>query len=83
MNAVTVSPKFQIVIPKAVRERAHITPGEKLQILSFDDRIELVRIRPMRKVLGFLRGLDSKFVREKDDHFRNLPGVNYKKAKTG
>ncbi|HCE46378.1 MAG TPA: AbrB family transcriptional regulator [Lentisphaeria bacterium] len=67
MNAVTVSPKFQVVIPKAVRERAHIMPGEKLQILSFDDRIELVRIRPMRKVLGFLRGLDSKFVREKED----------------
>ncbi len=67
MNAVTVSPKYQVVIPKAVRERAHIMPGEKLQILSFDDRIELVRIRPMRKTLGFLRGLDSKFVREKED----------------
>jgi len=67
MNAVTVSPKYQVVIPKAVRERAHIMPGEKLQILSFDDRIELVRIRPMHKVLGFLRGLDSKFAREKED----------------
>lgn len=67
MNAVTVSPKYQVVIPKAVRERAHIIPGEKLQVLSFDDRIELVRSRPMRKMRGFLHGLDSTFVREKDD----------------
>lgn len=67
MNAVTVSPKYQVVIPKAVRERAHIMPGEKLQVLSFDDRIELVRVRPMFKMRGFLRGLDSTFVREEDD----------------
>ena len=67
MNAVTVSPKYQVVIPRAVRERAHITPGEKLQVLSFDDRIELIRTRPMRKMRGFLRGLDSTFVREEND----------------
>ena len=67
MNAVTVSPKYQVVIPKAVRERSGITPGEKLQILSFDDRIELVRTRPMRKMRGFLQGLDPTFVREEDD----------------
>ena len=67
MNAVTVSPKYQVVIPKAVRERIHIKPGEKLQVLSFDDRIELVRIRPMRKTRGFLRGLDPAFHRDEDD----------------
>jgi len=67
MDAVTVSPKYQVVIPKAVRERIHITPGEKLQVLSFDDRIELVRNRPMRDMRGFLRGLDSTFSREEDD----------------
>ena len=67
MDAVTVSPKYQVVIPKAVRERIHIMPGEKLQVLSFDDRIELVRTHPMRKMRGFLRGLDSSFVREEDD----------------
>jgi AbrB family looped-hinge helix DNA binding protein len=67
MDAVTVSPKYQVVIPKAVRDRAHITPGEKLQVLSFDDRIELVRTRPMRKMRGFLKGLDATFVREEGD----------------
>ena len=67
MDAVTVSPKYQVVIPKAVREQLHIKPGEKLQVLSFDDRIELVRIRPMRQMRGFLRGMDSTFLRDEDD----------------
>ncbi len=67
MNTVTVSPKFQVVIPKAVRDRARITPGEKLQVLSFDDRIELVRTQPMRKMRGFLRGFDAAFVRDEAD----------------
>ncbi|MDO9230632.1 MAG: AbrB/MazE/SpoVT family DNA-binding domain-containing protein [Syntrophales bacterium] len=67
MDAVTVSSKYQVVIPKAVRERANIMPGEKLQVLSFDDRIELVRTKPMRSMRGFLRGLDAGFVREEND----------------
>lgn len=67
METVTVSPKYQVVIPKSVRTRVGIVPGEKLQVLSFDDRIELVRSRPMRGMRGFLRGLDATFVRDEDD----------------
>ena len=67
MSSVTVSPKFQVVIPKAIRERTNIQPGEKLQILSFDNRIELVRVRPLRQMRGFLKGLDPTFVREVKD----------------
>ncbi len=67
MDAVTVSPKYQVVIPKAVRARTHIKPGEKLQVLSFDDRIELVRVHAMRKMRGFLGGLDATFVRDERD----------------
>ena len=63
----TVSPKYQVVIPRAVRDRMGIHPGEKLQVISFDDRIELVRTRPMRKMRGFLKGFDSTFEREKED----------------
>ena len=48
MDAVTVSPKYQIVIPRSVRERMHIHPGERMQVISFDDRIELIPVRPMR-----------------------------------
>ena len=67
MSAVTVSPKYQVVIPKEVRERTHIRPGEKLQVLSFDDRIELVRTHTMRKMRGFLSGLDATFTRDEED----------------
>lgn len=67
MDAVTVSPKYQVVIPKTVRERTGIKPGEKLQVLSFDNRIELVRIQPMRTMRGFLSGLDATFARDEDD----------------
>ena len=67
MDAVTVSKKYQVVIPRAVRERMKIRPGEKFQVISFDDRIELVRTQPMSRMRGFLKGLDSAFAREKKD----------------
>jgi len=67
MEAVTVSPKFQVVIPRAVRERTHIRAGERLQVISYDDRIELVPLRPMRSMRGFLKGFDGRFVRDEDD----------------
>ena len=67
MNAVTVSPKYQVVIPRSVRDQMHIRPGEKLQVISFDDRIELVRAHPIKKMRGFLKGLDGSFQREKKD----------------
>ncbi len=67
MSRVTVSPKYQVVIPKDVRERAGIVAGEKLEVLSFENRIELVRSRPMRETRGFLRGLDPSFERDEDD----------------
>ncbi len=67
MNAVTVSPKYQVVIPREVRERMNLRPGEKLQVLCFDDRIELVPIRPMHEMKGFLKGLDPTIERERSD----------------
>jgi AbrB family looped-hinge helix DNA binding protein len=67
MNTVTVSPKFQVVIPLAVREEMGIRPGERLAVISFADRIELVPLRPMREMKGFLKGLDPTFRRDEDD----------------
>jgi len=67
MQAVTVSPKYQVVIPKSVRERMRLAPGKQLQVICFDDRIELVPVRPMREMRGFLKGLDAGFVRDEDD----------------
>lgn len=67
MNTVLVSPKFQVVIPREIRERTNIQPGQRLQVISFDDRIELVPVRKMRSTRGFLSGFDSAFVRDEDD----------------
>ena len=67
MDTVTVSTKFQVVIPRRVRERIGLRPGEKLQVISFDDRIELIPVRPMSKMRGFLKGHDRSFKREKKD----------------
>ena len=67
MDAVTVSPKYQIVIPRSVRERVRIRPGERLQVISFDDRIELIPIRPMREMKGFLKDFDAGFERDEED----------------
>lgn len=67
MDTVTVSPKFQIVIPRTVRDRIHLRPGTKFQVISFDDRIELVPLRSMKQMKGALRGLNSNFKRDEDD----------------
>ena len=67
MDTVTLSPKFQVVIPRRIRERMRLRPGEKLQVISFDDRIELIPVRPMSKMKGFLKEFDPSFQREKED----------------
>jgi len=66
MEAVKVSRKYQVVIPRSVRERMRLRPGERLQVICFDDRIALIPIRPMRQMRGFLKGLDSNFQREEE-----------------
>lgn len=66
MVAVTVSPKFQVVIPKEIREKLSIKPGQKLQILQFADRIEFVPIKDARALRGCLRGIDTTVLREGD-----------------
>ncbi len=54
-NVVTVSPKYQVVIPRAIREAMNIHPGQKVQALQYRDRIELVPYRPVKAMRGFLR----------------------------
>ena len=66
MSASILSPKFQVVIPKAVRDRLGLTPGQRLQVFAYDDRIELVPVRPIRKLRGFLKGIDVAVPREDD-----------------
>ncbi|MBT5705636.1 AbrB/MazE/SpoVT family DNA-binding domain-containing protein [bacterium] len=66
MNTVTVSPKFQVVIPLAIRTELGLTPGEKLRVIRYQDRVELIPIRPIQKLRGILSGIDTSIEREND-----------------
>lgn len=66
METVTVSPKFQVVIPKEMREALKLTPGQKVQALLYENRIELIPVRPIKQMRGFLKGIDTTVVREGD-----------------
>jgi AbrB family looped-hinge helix DNA binding protein len=66
METVTISPKFQVVIPKSIREHLKLRAGQKVRALLYEDRIELVPVRPLRKMRGFLRGIDTGVPREAD-----------------
>lgn len=67
MSTVMVSSKFQVVIPREVRKKNRIAVGQQLQVISFDDRIELIPVRKMRSTKGFLRGFDKRFERDEED----------------
>jgi len=66
METVTVSPKFQVVIPRKVRESLGIRPDQKVQVISYEDRIELIPVRSVRETRGFLAGIDTEVEREPD-----------------
>ena len=66
METVTVSPKFQVVIPKEIRESLKLAPGQKIQALLYENRIELIPLRPIKKMRGFLKGIDTSIDRDTD-----------------
>lgn len=66
MATVTISPKYQVVIPKEIREKLGLTPGQKIQMIVFEDRIELIPVRPIKKMKGFLKGIDTRVPRDDD-----------------
>lgn len=66
MESVTISPKFQVVIPKKLREALKLSPGQKLQMVVYGNRIEMIPLRNISEMKGFLRGIDPTVVREPD-----------------
>jgi AbrB family looped-hinge helix DNA binding protein len=67
MATVTLSSKYQLVIPRRIREKLGLKPGAKFQVISIDDRIELIPVQPMSEMRGFLKGFDPTFERERED----------------
>ncbi len=66
MQSITVSPKYQVVIPKTVRKSLNIRPGQKMQVVEYAGRIELIPERDIKELRGFLRGINTEFKREGD-----------------
>lgn len=66
MNTVTLSPKFQIVIPAAVRAQLTLKHGMKFQVIPYGERIELIPVQPMKKARGIFKGIDTTITREAD-----------------
>jgi len=66
MNAVKLSPKYQVVIPRDVRESLHLIPGQMMQVIAYGNRIELMLSKDIREMRGFLKGIDTTVSREED-----------------
>ncbi len=66
MKSVTISPKYQVVIPREVKQSMEIKPGSKVRVLLYENRIELIPMKNMRRMRGFLKGIDTTVERERD-----------------
>lgn len=66
MSTVTISPKFQVVIPKELREAMHLSVGMKVAMIPYEGRIELIPLGPIQALRGSLPGIDTTIKREKD-----------------
>jgi len=66
MQTVTVSPKFQVVIPKTIRESLKLKAGQKMSVLEYDGRIEMIPDREIAELRGFLKGINTDFERDAD-----------------
>ena len=66
MTTLTISPKYQVVIPKQIREKLDLHPGQRVQAIQYGDRVELVPVRPMGSMRGFLAGIDTTVARDED-----------------
>lgn len=67
METVTISTKFQVVIPKLIREQLGLSPGQKVQAVAYAGRIELIPIRAAKELRGVLRGKDTRVLRDEED----------------
>ncbi len=64
MQSIKISSDYQIVIPKQIRESFKLVPGQKIKIIPFDDRIELIPEKKPVEMRGFLKGINTDFTRE-------------------
>jgi AbrB family looped-hinge helix DNA binding protein len=70
MEAVTISSKFQVVIPREVRRQFELKPGQKIMFIPYNGTLRVVIVPPIEKARGMLKGIDSKNIREEVDEER-------------
>jgi AbrB family looped-hinge helix DNA binding protein len=66
MSTLTLSPKFQVVVPKEIREAMNLKAGMPMQVVQYGERIEFIPVRPMTEARGMLRGMTTDFERDDD-----------------
>jgi len=71
MQTVTISPKYQVVIPRMMRKTLNLHPGQKMQVVEYEGRIELIPERDIKELRGFLKGINTEFAR--DDPRKYMP----------
>jgi len=69
VGAVTISSKFQVVIPQDVRTKLDLKPGQKIVVVEKDGVVHLIPQRPIREMRGFVKGLDAQDLRDEEDRF--------------
>jgi AbrB family looped-hinge helix DNA binding protein len=67
MDTVTISSKYQMIIPRAIREKWNIKPGQKVRLIVYGDRLEVVKLRDIKEARGFLKGMSSDIERDAED----------------
>ena len=67
MDVVTISSKYQVVIPRAIREKWNVKPGQKVRFIIYGNRLEIVPVRDIKSARGFLKGMTSNIDRDEED----------------
>ena len=66
MQTVTISPKYQVVIPRPLRDNLKLLPGQKMQVMEYDGRVEFIPEKDISELRGFVKGINIDFERERD-----------------
>jgi len=69
MGIVTLSSKFQVVIPRDVREKLHLKPGQKIVVIEKDGVLHLIPQKPIKEMRGFVKGINTRKLRNEEDRF--------------
>jgi len=66
MNTVTLSKEYQLVFPEEIREAIGIKAGTSFEVIPYNNRIELIPIKPIRNLKGIFKGIDTNIIRDND-----------------